>query len=124
MMKMLTKIAMFAISGVLLLPVSAMAGDNCKNVNITVKNQTGSEIRVKKIKHYDYDRGKWRGNFNLANKISNGYQKTYRKNLQFVKNDEAKVGVYYYNFRTGNKIWAYSSKFVCNRGDSVTVYVN
>jgi len=123
-MKTVTKLAMIAITGSLLMPMSAMASDKCKNIDITVKNQTGSEIRVKKIKHYDYDRSKWRSNFNVSNKISNNYQKTYTKNLQYVKNDETKVAVYYYNFRTGNNIWAYGSKFVCNTNDNVTVVVN
>ena len=123
-MKTLTKLAMFAISGALLMPVSAMAGDNCKNVDITVQNLTGSEIKVKKIKHYDFDKSKWRGNFNVANKVSNNYQKTYNKNLQFVKNDQTRIAVYYYNFQTGNSIWAYGSSFVCNKNDNVTVRIN
>ena len=122
-MKTLTKVAVLVITSALLLPTSAMAG-NCRNVDITVANASGSEVRINRITHYDFYRQKVRRNFTLPRRLPNGRSWNYRKNLQFVKNELTQISFHYYNSQRRSYQTAVSQPFTCRKGMAVTIRIN
>ena len=60
--------------------VSTAFAATCKNVSIKVKNNTGHEVRVKKLQFYDDPAGKWRDedvkNTYIKNTKSNSFKES------------------------------------------------
>ena len=117
--------------GLSLASMSFAFGDNCKDVRILVKNNRAQEIKVTKVKYYDYDKSKWRsesgwGTLKIAPGLSGYKYKT--RDLEYVKNDLTKVKIYW-KYNTGGSSWSSehtqtSSNFTCNEGDDVYFTVN
>ncbi len=120
--------------GLSLASMSFAFGDNCKDVRILVKNNRAQEIKVTKVKYYDYDQGAngtWRsesgwGTLKIAPGLSGYKYKT--RDLEYVKNDLTKVKIYW-KYNTGGSSWSSeytktSSDFICNEGDDVYFTVN
>ncbi len=98
-------VALFLIAG-FALPASAA---KCKNVKIKVTNNTGKEIKVTNAKYWDTEKEKWR-NENFSNwKIANTDTESKTKHLEYVKNQQVKIYVYYKE-NTGGSRWTSKKK--------------
>ena len=64
--------------------VSTAFASKCKKVKIKVENNTGHEVRVKKLEFYDDPAGKWRDEQVKNSTIKNGNSHTYEENLGYV----------------------------------------
>ena len=122
-MKIVKSAAVLLLANAMLFPTLASAG-NCKNVDIKIENHTGGEIKIKKIWHYDFGKGKWRTNSTTNRKISNNYSRTYTKDLQYVKNESTQVAIYYHQYDINIDRWAYGSTFTCNKNDNIVVDID
>ncbi len=122
-MKMIQAIGALAMLITMALPSVASAG-NCRNVDITIQNHTGGEIKIKKIWHYDYGKGKWRTNSTTNRRLDNNYQTTYTKNLQYVKGESTRVKVLYYQYDIMYDIWAEGDVFNCDNNDRITIDID
>lgn len=122
-MKIVKSTAVLLLASAMLLPTLASAG-SCKNVDIKIENRTGGQIKVKKIWHYDFGKGKWRTNSATNRKISNNYSRTYTKDLQYVNDESTQVAILYHQYDINIDRWAYGSTFTCNKNDNVTVDID
>ena len=119
-MKALKVAGILTLSSMMLLPAMGVAG-SCKNVDVRIDNHTGGEIKIKKIHHKDYGKGKWRTNIATNRNLPDGYRTTYTKDLQYVKGEDTKVAVLYHQYDLMIDRWAYSPKFHCTKNDVVLV---
>ena len=83
-------------------PVQA-AGDNCKNVDITVINDRPVEIHVTKLEYYDYDANKWRSEALIDRKIDTGKHYKWTRDLEHVDNDRTTVRITYKDHEGGGR---------------------
>ncbi len=115
--------------GLSLASMSFALGDNCKDVKISVTNHRVQEIKVTKVKYYDYDKSKWRSESTWGTlKLAPNIKGSKTRDLEYVKNDLTKVKIYW-KYNTGGSSWSSeytktSSSFTCNQGDSVSFTIN
>ena len=122
-MKIIQAVSVLTLLVAMVLPSVATAG-NCRNVDITIMNHTGGEIKIKKIWHYDYGKEKWRTNVATNRRLDNNYQTTYTKDLQYVKGEKTKVKVQYYQYDLMYDFWMKGEKFHCDKNDKITIDID
>ena len=122
-MKIVKSAAVLLLASAMLFPTLASAG-NCKNVDIKIENSTGGQIKIKKIWHYDFGKGKWRTNSTTNRKISNNYSRTYTKDLQYVKNEPTQVAIFYHQYDINIDRWFNSSTFTCIKNGNITIDID
>jgi hypothetical protein len=107
-----------------------LAQDNCKNVMITISNQTGDEIKVKKFEYRDFDKGDWKvetGIFGVDgfDKLEPGKSNSWTRDLEKVSKDTTEFRVTYSHHVGGSKwgsdILATTPNFTCTEGLKKTV---
>ena len=130
------KKSLFVIPSLLLLglgislPQSAMAlGDTCKNVKITIKNDTPDEIKVTKFEYFDFDKNKFRTENLLGidgqQKLEPNKSFTVTRDLGQIKNDKTNFKVTYQHKIGGTKfepaVSETTASFTCRDGITKTV---
>jgi len=112
--------------------VAQAAGDNCKDVRITLANRTADEIKITKLEYKDFDKNIFRTEaaFGL-----DGFQRLERnksfvtvQNLEHVDNDQTQLRVTYKHRIGGTKfedaVVVLGETFVCRDGTAITVKLN
>jgi len=107
-----------------------LAADNCKNVVVTISNQTGDEIKVKKLEYRDFDKATWKtetGIFGVDgfDKLESGKSNAWTRDLESVLNDTTEFRVTYSHHIGGSKwgsdILAVTGSFTCSEGLKKTI---
>lgn len=84
-----------------------LASDNCKNVVITISNQTPDEVKVKKFEYRDFDKENWKTEnmFGIDGfqKLMTGQHYSWTRDLGSVLNDDTKFRVTYVHHTGGSK---------------------
>lgn len=114
------------------MPPAAIAADNCKNVNITLKNGTRDEIKITKFEYFDFDKNKYRTENLLGldgqQKLEPNKSFNATRNLEQIDNDRTKFKVTYRHKIGGNQfeppVTEESPTFVCSDNISKTVLLN
>jgi hypothetical protein len=108
---------------------TAQANDTCKNVKITMSNNTSDEIKLTKLEYKDFDKGKW----NTENafgvdgiqKLEHGVSMNTTRDLQNVGNDKTELRVTYQHHmggtKWGDKITVTGDQFTCKNEGTHTV---
>jgi hypothetical protein len=115
--------------GILFVNSAFAAGDNCKNVKITISNSTPDEVKVTSFEYFDYDRNTWRTENMLGidgiQKLDASKGLTWTRDLEHVSNDNTKFKVTYEHHiggvRWGAALSATTSEFKCTEGLAKTV---
>ena len=106
---------------------NALAGDNCKNFDIKIQNQSGYQVKVTKVEYYDYDKTKWRKESLTQKVLQNNVIWTWERDLEHVDNDSTKIKVSFKEKYGGavngysHTMYAYSNKFTCRDNGSKTI---
>lgn len=107
-----------------------LAADNCKNVVVTISNQTSDEIKVKKFEYRDFDKGVWKAETGIFgvdgfDKLEPGKSNSWTRDLESVLNDTTEFRVTYSHHIGGSKwgsdILAATGNFTCSEGLKRTV---
>jgi hypothetical protein len=109
--------------------VAHAASDTCKNVKISMSNQTGVEIKLTKLEYHDLDKNKWdtENVFGVdgIQKLENNVAMTTTRDLQNVGDDPTELRVTYQHHmggtKYGDKITTTGSQFTCKDSSSHTV---
>ncbi len=106
-----------------------LASDNCKDVFITISNQTPDEVKVKKFEYGDFDKENWK----TENMFGiDGFQKlmarqhySWTRDLEAVKDDKTELRVTYVHHIGGSKwgsdLTETTGEFTCKEGLNKTV---
>ncbi len=125
-----TSVVAFAIS-MSAVPAAMAAGDNCKDVKITIHNSTPDEVKLKSFDYYDYDKNEWRHETLFP---GDGFQKlesskglVWTRDLEHVGGDKTKFKVTYSHHIGGTK-WgsdmvATTDSFTCTENLPKTVFI-
>jgi hypothetical protein len=101
-----------------------LASDNCKNVVITISNQTADEVKVKKFEYRDFDKADWKTENMFGvdgfQKLMTGRHYSWTRDLESVLNDKTKFRVTYVHHIGGSKwgsdLTETTNEFTC-KGD-------
>jgi hypothetical protein len=110
-------------------PAANLLAESCNNVKITISNQTGDEVKVKKLEYHSFTDG-WRtetGIFGVDGftKLQPGHQTAWIRDLRDIEGENTFFRVTYAHHH-GGSVWdddqtETSEKFVCNDKDAATV---
>lgn len=117
-----------AISPLLISPTPASAAfrNTCKDVDITIKNETGKMVKVYDIEYYNDRTGLWKNMIFKDRALANNSTWIEKdRNLKKVRDVETKVRIQYREFKNGRVRWKLlekdSSKARCSHGNKFTV---
>ncbi len=126
----LTSAVLLSVAALVACPADrALAGDNCKGVNITVENGTTDQIKVTKFLYNDFDKQRWRLEPLLGvdgkEKLNARKSFTVTRDLEAVKGDKTQFKVLYQHKIGGikfeNEIEQLGEPFVCQPGSSHSI---
>ena len=125
MTKTIAKLMVLAFGATLFTAGSALASDKCKDVKINFKNSSKDVIKITKFEYYDYDKAKWRSESLGSSKVNPGKTWTWKRSLEYVKNDKTKFKATYKEQIGGSK-WSSSKtnstgSFTCSSSMSKTL---
>ncbi len=108
-----------------------VVGNVCDNFNITFENESGDEIKVKKLEYFDFNKSKWKTENMFGvdghQKINPGASWTKRRDLGKVGGTDTKFRATYQRAIGGNK-WRQNetvttADFTCTNGGSRSVVI-
>lgn len=106
-----------------------LANDNCKNVVITITNQTPDEVKVKTFEYRDFDKENWKTEnmFGIDGfqKLMAGQHYSWTRDLESVRDDKTEFRVTYVHHIGGSKwgsdLTETTDQFTCGEGLRKTV---
>ena len=105
---------------------AANASEHCKDVTITVVNQTGNGAQVYDMQYYDFGAGKWRNEVTRNRVLGTGQSWSYRKRLEKVGAERTQIKIKYRTASGGKwkvKHQAFSATSTCYRGSTYRIYL-
>jgi hypothetical protein len=104
-------------------------GDTCKDVKITMSNNTSDEIKLTTLEYHDKDVDKWRTEHPFGvdgfQKLEHDKAMTTTRDLEHVSNDKTKLRVTYKHHmggtKWGNDITVTTDEFTCKDNSAHTV---
>ncbi|MEP4033249.1 hypothetical protein [Roseibium polysiphoniae] len=122
-----TVFAIAGIASVAPMNEAEAAFDRCKNVNISVQNNTGAPIQVYDLDYRDLGSNRWRSE-NISNRvISHGGSYKWKRNLEGVNNAKTYIRVQFRKLKSNGKwdrlkTWyANSNTVTCTKGKTFRI---